>query len=662
MMKLTVLALAAAPLLVSAESANDAWMQQTNLLEKTSSAQAANLPNVLVLGDSISMGYTPFVKKRLAGVANVSRPAANCGASWFYFRGRNGLKDWLGTNRWDVITVNFGCWDYWYNAGDPRVQKHYWSDKAHAKLPPLRRGTAIREAGFTLRTTLPQYEDNLRRILAVLKGTGARIVFAYSTPCPSVEADDRCSYARAYNEVAGRVCAAMNVGVVDLYSVAERQYGEIKDGAHFTDKGNDVLAEEVCRAIRRELGAADVVETAKWQGAIDAASAQGGGVVSVPAGLHVVGTLELKSNVELRLEDGATLLASARDADFPPRRTFRTPSQGDERGWGALLCAEGATNIAVTGRGTVWGRGDRRLARNILFASCRGVTVRDIRLRSPGVWNQHYFDCEDVRIENVDVFARSAPGNDGVDIDSCRRVTVRACTVDSEDDAIVLKSTSLRPCEDVLVEDCQLSTQATAFKLGTESLGGFRRVKARNLWIGPSPVKSSYNHPINLPTGIAAIEISTVDGGDLEDVDVDGVDVTGTECVLYVRAGKRCRPLRTGGEGLKPGFLRRVRVANVTARDVGNLGASVTGFERGRVDGVTLEHIRIAARGGVGAKDYRPFESWTPKWEGYPSPYWCGPVPAKGLFTVNAGNLKVADFVFSSEKPDVRPERMDKED
>ena len=414
-------------------------------------------------------------------------------------------------------------------------------------------------------------------------------------------------------------------------------------------------------------------ETARWQAAIDAANARGGGVVNVPAGRHLVGQLELKSNVELHLEDGCELVGTGVFADYPLKPGTATPSQKDVNGWCALLFAANATNIAVTGRGTVDGRGDLQpartrfpekvhdldgRARNILFASCRGVTVRDVTLRNPAMWNQHYFDCEDVTIENVRVFARVNYNNDGLDIDSCRRVTVRGCDIDSTDDAIVFKTTSPHPCEDVLVENCRLSSQATALKFGTESLGDFRRFRIRNLTVRPSAIPTPWTHPGFVTNGIAAVEVSTVDGGDVEDIDIDGVDAVGCASAVFLRVGNRARPMRPGGKGLPPGFMRRVRVANVKAREIGNLGSSVSTFEEGRITGVTLENIDIETVGGIAEGDYRTLETFRDKIATFPSPLHLGKLPAKGIFQRNAKDVTLKGFRFSSLAPDVRPERL----
>ena len=420
------------------------------------------------------------------------------------------------------------------------------------------------------------------------------------------------------------------------------------------------------------LRRAEPLETVFWQTEIDRTAASGGGRVTVPPGRHVVGELVLKSNVELHLSDGAELVSACERRLFPAHSALRTPSQKDAGGWRSLLYAAGATNIAVTGRGTIDGRGafqrdcgaakgEGELCRpsNMRFDACRGVTVRDVLLKDPATWTHHYYDCEDVLVENVRVFARAYRNNDGVDIDCCRRVVVRGCTIDSEDDGIVLKATGEAACTDVLVEDCRVSSQATAFKTGTESMGGFRRVKVRGLTVRPSAVRTSFNHSMGYTNGISAVEIATVDGGVSEDVDIDGVDAEGVACAFYVRAGDRGRPLRKGEAGLPPGRLRNVRIANMKATGVGALGSSVTAFAYGRIDGVSIENVSISSCGSTRPGECKAPEDFDPVYHRYPSPAVCGKVPARGLYTHQVRGLSVSNFTFACTGTDPRPDRID---
>jgi hypothetical protein len=235
----------------AADPSKAEWMLQTNLLEKTG-ACTEGLPKVLVLGDSISMGYAPILRRQLAGVADVRRPQCNCGATQFYFRDKNGMKDWLGTNRWDVITVNASIWDICYMKGDVLGIDHYWGpgkNKELAALAPIPRGTAIRNLGYRVRTPILEYMGNIRRILEHLKSTGATVIFALTTPPVGYQVDDRCGLARVYNEVAQAVCNELGVKTVDFYSIAERNYDKMSDGVHFGDEGSGIFASVLGREI-----------------------------------------------------------------------------------------------------------------------------------------------------------------------------------------------------------------------------------------------------------------------------------------------------------------------------------------------------------------------------------------------------------------------------
>lgn len=226
------------------------WMLQTNLLERATEARQG-LPNVLLLGDSISMGYTPRVRDQLAGRANVTRPRCNCGPSQFYLREKNGMRDWTAAQRkWDAIVVGFCCWDYCYMKGKSDEVGQYWDHSQLSDIPPLQKGTAIRDRGYRVRTPILEYMENTHRILAFLKEKSDCVIFALGTPATAYT-DDRCGLARVYNEVAAQVCREMGVRTVDLYSVAERHYDKLKDGVHFTREGSDLLAKAIVEQLEK---------------------------------------------------------------------------------------------------------------------------------------------------------------------------------------------------------------------------------------------------------------------------------------------------------------------------------------------------------------------------------------------------------------------------
>lgn len=222
------------------------------------------------------------------------------------------------------------------------------------------------------------------------------------------------------------------------------------------------------------------------QRAIDECSQAGGGRVLVPTGSYKIGTIVLKSNVNLHLEHGATLYGSTRLEDYRPMKSdyvsLRTQTETIQ-----LIYADDVAGVVIDGHGTIDGRGrsfkklswnDEGITRPHLLRIIRGrdITVRDITLRNSGCWMQHYLACDRVRIDGIRVFNRNNYNNDALDLDGCHDVVVTGMLADSDDDAITLKSTSPRLCENITITGCVVSSHCNAIKLGTETNGGFRNI------------------------------------------------------------------------------------------------------------------------------------------------------------------------------------------
>jgi len=179
---------------------------------------------VLLIGDSISIGYTPAVRELLKGIANVHRIPDNAGTTT---RGVAMLDEWLGKAKWDLIHVNFGLHDI------------------------------ARDNKGASRTSQTDYETNLRTLVSRLQGTGARVIFATTTPVPdaNVTPSRRNDDVLAYNQAARNVMQEFGVPVNDLYPVAFARLSELQQPAnvHFTPDGYRALAERVAASIRAAL-------------------------------------------------------------------------------------------------------------------------------------------------------------------------------------------------------------------------------------------------------------------------------------------------------------------------------------------------------------------------------------------------------------------------
>ena len=203
------------------------------------------LPNVLLLGDSISIGYHQAVRTQLAGKANVFRPvrsngtAENCSDSGF---GLANLDRWLAAQpKWDVIHFNWGLHDI------KRMKPAGPDGKAATSSDP--NDPRLRE--------VDPYVENLARIVARLKQTGARLVFATTTPVvPGTTNPLRSPEDPArYNAAAVKLMQAQGVAVDDLFAFVTPKLAEWQRplNVHFTDAGSAALGAEVARVIAAEL-------------------------------------------------------------------------------------------------------------------------------------------------------------------------------------------------------------------------------------------------------------------------------------------------------------------------------------------------------------------------------------------------------------------------
>jgi hypothetical protein len=432
------------------------------------------------------------------------------------------------------------------------------------------------------------------------------------------------------------------------------------------------------------------------QKAIDKASASGGGQVIVPAGNFMTGTLFLKSGVDLHLDAGACLLGPQKQEEY--KDTGSRP---------ALIFAKDQKNITISGSGIIDGQGQELMldifkklrigelkddtiwlvkrpgiarALVLLFQSCTDIHVSGVTLKNASNWVQDYRECNHVIIDNITVQSTAYWNNDGLDITDCKDVRITNCFINSSDDGICLKSENPDLlCENITIDSCIVRSSASGFKLGTASVGGFKNIKVRNLTV--------------FDTYRSAIALESVDGGILENIDIQYVVAKNTGNAIFIRRGHRNK------DG-KVGTLKGVYIAQVKAEtplfkpDQGypiegppdhlNPGvdkmpkrpshfhiyghpflpynlipSSITGIPGYPVQDVTLENIEISY-GGMADKNvaWIPLNTITsiPENEAnYPEFSMFGELPSWGFYVRHAEGLKMKNVTVHYLKDDFRP-------
>lgn len=193
-----------------------------------------SLPNVLLIGDSISIGYTVATRKALEGEANVYRPLTNCGPTT---RGLASLEDWLGDTDWDVIHFNFGLHDLKY-------------------MGPGGKGLAApNQADSHVQVSIEDYEANIETIARRLKQTGAEVIWRETSPVPEGARGRLVGQSRQYNDAAHRAIARVGGIAIDPFYSFATEHGDLQKKAdvHYTPEGSKVLGNHVADVIRESL-------------------------------------------------------------------------------------------------------------------------------------------------------------------------------------------------------------------------------------------------------------------------------------------------------------------------------------------------------------------------------------------------------------------------
>jgi len=430
------------------------------------------------------------------------------------------------------------------------------------------------------------------------------------------------------------------------------------------------------------------MNTTQIQAAIDQCNRNGGGKVVIPAGEFYSGTLVLKDKVELHLLEGAVLKGSDDFNDYPYldvkfKSQFTDKSYYNKQKviqeYRAFIFSEGTRQVSITGNGTIDGNGGAQgfqLGNDasskasmerpilILMVDCRDIKVYNVHLCNSAYWMQNYLACENIHINGISVYNHCNFNNDGIDIDS-KNVTIENCYIDSDDDAICLKSHDPdRFCENVIIRNCTVRTNCNGIKLGTGSLGGFRNIQICNIsYAGASEYRvrnQAYRQSLSyieqgIPTMLSGLAIENVDGGITDNITVSNLFMQNVQTPIFIRLGNRTSRASTHLSSPSVGGLSNVKIENVVAKSHSKITSSITGYPGNNVENIELSNIRISSMGNV-RKDEIP--DILPENESeYPENDMFGPVlPSGGLYVRHAKGIILNNISFEVRQPDARPD------
>jgi len=430
------------------------------------------------------------------------------------------------------------------------------------------------------------------------------------------------------------------------------------------------------------------LNTQAIQTAIDAASKNEGGKVLIPKGRFLSGSIKMKSNVDLFIEDGAVFLGSTNPYDYTAMDSEGRPKspKNDDNSQLALILANKAHNISLSGKGLIDGQG-RSLSLNIdslhhaginvdpnydhanmrpsetvrpklfRFSQCEDVAITDLNIKNSSAWGLSFELCSNLTIDNIQLTNRAYWNNDGIDITDSKNVRITNNDINSADDGICLKS--YYPGyfnDDIYIANNTIRSSASAIKFGTASIGGFKNVTIENIKI--------------YDTFRSAIAIESVDGGFIENIDIRNITATNTGNAIFIRLGHR--------SGETPGTIKNVHIKDMKVQipfgrpdiDYDMRGpavpffhnpfpSSITGLSGHNVENVVLENIEVSHPGraskGMAYVPLGRLDQVPENKENYPEFDMFRELPAWAFYVRHAKELTFQNIDLKLENEDFRP-------
>lgn len=397
-------------------------------------------------------------------------------------------------------------------------------------------------------------------------------------------------------------------------------------------------------------------DTRAIQAAIDDCSRLGGRLI-FPAGRYLTGTFYLRKNVELHLTRDAVILGSTQIADYATDTGgIRYDTPWMDR---CLVYAAGADHIAITGEGTLDGQGTQenfppgKLRRDrpmlLRFYNCRNVVLRDCKLRNPASWTTAIIACENVDVRNLTIDSRANWNGDGLDFDSCRNVTVDQCTITASDDCICLQASEKdRPCENVTITRCRLSSRWAAIRIGLLTRSDIRNVVMRDC----------HFHD----TQGAGFKLQMAEGAVMENMRFENITMDQVVRPLFLTLNRHrfTRELKEAPLP-PPGTLRNIKFVNIKAR-AGHPAVKdaksymvIAGVPGKNVEDIEFRDMDITFPGGgttemAHRRDVPELGDFKPEFFEFK-----GDLPAYGLFIRHAAGIRLNNVSLSFAGEEKRP-------
>ncbi|ANQ49188.1 glycoside hydrolase family 28 protein [Flammeovirga sp. MY04] len=398
------------------------------------------------------------------------------------------------------------------------------------------------------------------------------------------------------------------------------------------------------------------LDTKAVQKAIDTCNAEGGGKVIIPSGkIVLIGTIYLKDNVTLYLENGAILRGSP-DINQYALDTHKNMYKDEPHMDRCLIFAKNAHHFSIEGNGTIDGNGHPKNFNNktgrpmlIRFLECSNIKMRNVNLIHPAAWTSAWINCDEIVVEGILIESRVNHNGDGLDFDGCKNVMVSNCSFDTSDDSICLQASDPeRGCYDIVINNCIFESKWAGIRIGLLSRGNFERVNVSNCTF--KNIQDS------------GLKIQMNEGGIMKNMTFSNLTMTSVPRPIFLTFCQQ-RACVDAHEELYPmNYMGDISFENFQIDNSmldKNSGIVMTGLPKGMVKNISLNNIQFTISGEGTKEDAEKtnINELTPEimkgW--WPEFSLLGTLPASGIYLRHMENVYVKDIKLTTLKEDQRP-------
>lgn len=403
------------------------------------------------------------------------------------------------------------------------------------------------------------------------------------------------------------------------------------------------------------------INTLSIQKAIDECNAFGGGRVIINGGgTYVSGTLFMKSNVTLFIDNGSTLQGSLNQNDYPSN-VYKNMYRGETTKDRCLIYAENENSIAIEGHGTIDGNGHKvhfprekvngkSIQRPMLlrFKDCSNITMRDIHLINPASWTTAWLYCDNITIDGITILSRANYNGDGLDFDGCTNVRVSNSNFDNSDDSICLQ-TSLpdKPCKYITISNCNFTTKWGGIRIGLLSRGNIEYVTVTNCTF-----RDIYD---------SGLKIQQNEGGEMRHMVFNNLVMENVPRPIFMTFCQQIASVDTPENQFEP--LKRMHdmiFSNIIVDNSEldkNSAFFLTGIPGHQIENISINNVTFIVRGGGTIKDatQKIVKEYTlDNMSRWPEFFVVESLPTCGLYARHINGLTIKDFNIITKNEDKR--------